>query len=117
HSPFDKNIKSDLVREAKAEKELLDRLKSHAYGDVPLNVHEDIWKEILEEEKGDLEVDSDQTDEDDSQSEAEEEEEDEDEEREFVSDQSEDEEDMEDMFEKEYEVKEKMPLACIDECT
>lgn len=87
------------------EKELLDRLKSHAYGDAPLNVHEDVWKEILEGEKGQLEVDSDQTDEDDSQSEDEEEEEDEDEEREYVSDQSEDEEDMEDMFEKEYEVK------------
>ncbi|KAF9193522.1 hypothetical protein BGZ51_003077 [Haplosporangium sp. Z 767] len=87
------------------EKELLDRLKSHAYGDAPLNVHEDVWKEILEGEKGELEVDSDQTDEDDSQSEAEDEEdEDEDEnDREFVSDQSEDEEDMEDMFEKEYE--------------
>lgn len=91
------------------EKELLDRLKSHAYGDAPLNVHEDVWKEILEGEKGQLEVDSDQTDEDDSQSEDEEEEEEEDEEREYVSDQSEDEEDMEDMFEKEYEVKSESP--------
>lgn len=95
------------------EKELLDRLKSHAYGDAPLNVHEDVWKEILEGEKGQLEVDSDQTDEDDSQSEDEEEEEDEDEEREYVSDQSEDEEDMEDMFEKEYEVRNPGDLGTI----
>ncbi|KAF9964055.1 hypothetical protein BGZ70_006998 [Mortierella alpina] len=86
------------------EKELLDRLKSHAYGDAPLNVHEDVWKEILEGEKGELEVDSDQTDEDDSQSEEEEEEDEDEMEREYISDQSEDEEDMEDMFEKEYEV-------------
>ncbi|KAF9085557.1 hypothetical protein BGX27_003432, partial [Mortierella sp. AM989] len=76
-----------------------------AYGTttMPLDVHENVWKETLEGEKGDLEVDSDQTDED--------------EEREFVSDQSEDEEDMDDMSEKEYEIKEKMPLTCIDECT
>lgn len=30
------------------EKELLDRLRSKAYGDAPLNVNEDVWRQVLE---------------------------------------------------------------------
>ncbi|KAJ1676825.1 Protein MAK16-like protein, partial [Spiromyces aspiralis] len=85
------------------EKELLDRLRSKAYGDQPLNVNEDVWREILEGDK--LEAESDVTTEDEDVSNAEEEQEQEQEwnimndgeneelTREFVSDVSEDESD------------------------
>lgn len=54
------------------EKELLDRLKSGAYGDKPLNVDEKIWKKVLgnvEEEEGveqEEDYDSEMEEEDDS---------------------------------------------------
>ncbi|KAH8832552.1 Mak16 protein [Flagelloscypha sp. PMI_526] len=38
--------------ERSIEKELLERLKSKAYGDAPLNVNEDVWRALLEKEKG-----------------------------------------------------------------
>lgn len=38
--------------EKSIEKELLERLKSKAYGDVPLNVNEQVWQTILDHEKG-----------------------------------------------------------------
>ncbi|KAJ1809294.1 Protein MAK16-like protein [Coemansia sp. RSA 2599] len=85
------------------EKELLERLKSKAYGDQPLNVNEDVWNEIL---GGDaIEIESDVTTEDELEDEEELEEElegDVGEEgfaHEFVSDDSEvdDDDDMEDL--------------------
>ncbi|KAF8742502.1 hypothetical protein AX14_003904 [Amanita brunnescens Koide BX004] len=52
----------EAVRERKAlaaahveksiQKELLERLKSKAYGDAPLNVNEHVWQAILDREKG-----------------------------------------------------------------
>ncbi|KAJ1652539.1 Protein MAK16 [Dispira simplex] len=51
------------------EKELLERLKSKAYGDTPLNVREDVWQEILSGKK--MDVEDDQTDEDLSEGELE----------------------------------------------
>lgn len=43
---------SKALRSARLEKsieaELLSRLKSGAYGDAPLNVNEEVWKEVLE---------------------------------------------------------------------
>ncbi|KAI9248908.1 ribosomal L28e protein family-domain-containing protein [Sporodiniella umbellata] len=90
--------------EKSIEKELIDRLKSKAYGDAPLNVNEEIWQKILDDELEDAEED--ESDEDDENAFDEEEEEDED--AEFVSD-LEDEsdvgdiEDMEEGFEWEQE--------------
>jgi protein MAK16 len=37
--------------ERSIQKELLERLKSKAYGDAPLNVNEDVWKAVLDAEK------------------------------------------------------------------
>jgi protein MAK16 len=80
------------------EKELLERLKSKAYGDAPLNVNETVWQAILDREKagnkgeGLEEMEDDETDE--------EEEELEEEgwgDREFVSDVSGDEDGLSDL--------------------
>ena len=59
--------------EKSIEKELIERLKSKAYGDAPLNVNEEIWQKILDEELEDAEAD--ETDEDDEEEEEEEEDE------------------------------------------
>jgi hypothetical protein len=82
--------------------ELLERLKSKAYGDAPLNVNEDVWQQVLDREKAGRE--GVEMEDEESEEEDEEEVEDEDEgwgDREFVSDVSGDEDglsDMEDAF-------------------
>ncbi|KDQ19598.1 hypothetical protein BOTBODRAFT_28167 [Botryobasidium botryosum FD-172 SS1] len=92
----------EAKREAKAlaaahiersiEKELIERLKSKAYGDAPLNVNENVWRAVLEGgKKADVELEDEETDEDEEEDEDEMEEEEEFGEREFVSDESGDE--------------------------
>lgn len=83
--------------EKSIEKELLERLRSRAYGDAPLNVNEDVWRQVLEmDRKGkEKELDMDEMEDDESDYDKEEEEEYEGGEREYVeADDSED--DMED---------------------
>lgn len=50
------------------EKELLERLRSKAYGDAPLNVNEDVWRQVLEmDRKGkEKELDMDEMEDDES---------------------------------------------------
>lgn len=109
----------EKVREGKAlnaakleknlEKELVARLKSRAYGDMPLNVNEDVWNAIMERERlaaekeGEedllLEEDEDELDEEELEDEEEYESE-----REFVEDFDEsDAEDLEDLDEEDDE--------------
>ena len=63
--------------EKSIEKELLERLRSKAYGDAPLNVNEDVWRQVLElDRKGkEKELDMDMEDDESLLDEEEEEEE------------------------------------------
>jgi protein MAK16 len=101
-----KTDRREAVRERKAlaaahleraiEKELLERLKSKAYGDAPLNVNESVWAALLDKEKAlerGEELEDEETDEEELEGEVEEEWE----EREFVSDLSESEDELSDL--------------------
>lgn len=103
-----KQDRRETVRERKAlaaahleraiEKELLERLKSKAYGDAPLNVNESVWAAILDKEKArdrGEELEDEETDDEEEVLEGEMEEEWE--EREFVSDVSESEDELSDL--------------------
>jgi len=79
--------------ERSIEKELIERLKSKAYGDTPLNVNETVWQAVLDRERNDnvvegqredenLDLVADETDEEIIENEMEDEWDD----REFVSD-------------------------------
>ncbi|KAF8513413.1 Mak16 protein [Hysterangium stoloniferum] len=88
--------------EKSIQNELLERLKSKAYGDQPLNVNEEVWKAVLDGEKGkgkdkDLEELHDEESEEEFDSDEELEEEDEEGwgNREFISDDSELEDELE----------------------
>ncbi|KAI5989346.1 Mak16 protein [Pisolithus albus] len=78
--------------EKSIEKELIERLKSKAYGDAPLNVNESVWQAILDREKGEKQekeqvgTEEELSMEDDETEEEDEEEEEEEMEGEFVSD-------------------------------
>ena len=101
-----KTDRREAVRERKAlaaahleraiEKELLERLKSKAYGDAPLNVNESVWTAILDKEKA-LERGEELEDEETEEEELEDEVEEEWEDREFVSDVSESEDELSDL--------------------
>lgn len=58
------------------EKELLERLKSGAYGAQPLNVDEKVWQKVMENMKGKQEAENEEEDEDEEEYEDEEEEDD-----------------------------------------
>lgn len=97
--------------EKNLEKELVARLKSRAYGDMPLNVNEDVWKAVLDKERLEAEKEGEEAleleeDEDDLLSDELDEEDEEEgefeEEREFIEDFEEsDVEDLEDFDEEE----------------
>ena len=97
----------EAVRERKAlaaahlersiEKELLERLKSKAYGDAPLNVNESVWAAILDKEKARERGEELEDEETDEELEDEELEGEMLEEREFVSDLSESEDGLSDL--------------------